>query len=73
VNRELDRIIEKPDTSPSKSILGGSEPSQESSVFGAKLYGLDVIETLNVQDRADSRSFKLSHPTFVDIDLNGIR
>src|SRR5574339_209612 len=54
VNAELDRISGKPDTILSESVLGGGEPSQESSVLGAKLYRLDVIEILNLQHRAHS-------------------
>ena len=73
VNTQLDRIRGKSDTVRSKSILGGGEPPQESSVFSAKLHRLDMIDTLNLQRRADPRSLKLSNAAVVDIDLNGIR
>jgi hypothetical protein len=73
MDTELDRIGGQPETVRSKSMLGRSEPSQESSLFSAKLHRVDVLDALNFQHRADSRSFKLSHTALVDIHLDGIR
>src|SRR6185437_3349221 len=73
VNTELDRIKGKPETVGSKSMLGSNEPPQESALFSAKLHRVDVIDALDSQHRADSRSLKLPDTTLVDIDLNGVR
>jgi hypothetical protein len=73
IDTELDRIGGQPETVRSKSMLGSGKSPQESAFFGTKLHRVDVIDALNLQHRADSRSFKLSHAALVDIHLNGIR